>query len=93
MWPCVFGSTGKLFAILPSGGDAGGYKIEDKDFGLTRWISGEEEKVRSLRRLLFELAKGTIEGVLDKFDLTGDVSYNEVTENNVYFEMKSLDKK
>jgi hypothetical protein len=52
LWPCLFGSSSKLFAILPSPGDSGGYKLEDKDFGLTRWLSGDEEKVRLLRRLL-----------------------------------------
>ena len=93
LWPCLFGSTAKLFAILPSGGDAGGYKIEDKDFGLTKWISGEEDKVRSLRKLLLQLTKGVIEGVLDKFDLVGDVVYNEMSENYMNYEVKNLDKK
>jgi hypothetical protein len=49
IWPSIFGSTSKLFAVV---GEGGGYKLEDRDFGLTKWQSGEEEKVRSLRKLL-----------------------------------------
>lgn len=41
--------------------------MEDKDFGLTRWLSGDEEKVKFMRRLLLEMTKGVIEGSLDRF--------------------------
>ena len=93
MWPCLFGSTAKLFAILPSGGDSGGYKIDDKDFGLIKWISGDEAKARNLRKLLLEITKAVIEGMLDKFDLIGEVTYKEISENEINFEVKNLDRK
>ena len=41
IWPLVFGSASKLFAIVPTAGESGGYKLEDKDFGLTKWLSGD----------------------------------------------------
>jgi hypothetical protein len=34
----IFGSTSKLFAVV---GEGGGYKLEDKDFGLIKWLSGD----------------------------------------------------
>ncbi len=49
--------------------------------------------MRSLRRILLELSKGVLEGFLDKFELAGDVSYSEVSDNYVNFEMKALSKK
>ena len=90
VWPTVFGSASKLFAIV---GEGGGYKLEDKDFGLTKWISGQEDQARLLKRLLLEISKGVLEGFLSRFELTGEVSYNEVGDNHVNFELKQLSKK
>lgn len=39
IWPSIFGSASKLFAVV---GEGGGYKLEDKDFGLTKWQSGND---------------------------------------------------
>jgi hypothetical protein len=35
----IFGSSSKLFAIV---GESAGYKLEDKDFGLIKWLFGVE---------------------------------------------------
>ena len=43
--------------------------------------------------MLLELSKGVLEGFLDKFELAGEVSYSEVGDNYVNFEMKTLTKK
>lgn len=39
VWPTIFGSPSKLYAVVA--GESGGYKLDDRDFGLSRFLSGE----------------------------------------------------
>ena len=45
VWPIIFGSNCKLFAIV---GDGAGYKLEDKDFGIVSLR--DIERIRQLYR-------------------------------------------
>ena len=93
IWPSVFASSCKLFAIV-SDTSAASYKLEDLDFQMTKFLSGgNNQRTREYVKLIHEFAKGAIWGFLEKMNLNGEVNFVESSENRISVEIKNITKK